>query len=84
MARPRLGGRAGRSMPVRFGAVVNVLWCGKSEYDNVCFGVVRDLSGSIALQRSVLTVCLTVFVRCGGQNDRLHKRLSGSEMIEWE
>ena len=71
-----LDGKTGRG--------VNVLASGKSEYDNVCFGVVRDLSGSIALQRSVSTVCLTVFGRCGGQNHRLNKRLSGSEMIEWE
>jgi hypothetical protein len=32
-----LDGKTGRG--------VNVLASGKSEYDNVCFGVVRDLSG---------------------------------------
>jgi hypothetical protein len=49
-----------------------------------CTLVFRDLSGSIALQRSVSTVCLAVLVRCGAQNARQNKRLRGSEMIEWE
>ena len=38
------------------------------EYDNTCSGVLRDLSRSVALQRSVSTVSLTVTVRCDAQN----------------
>jgi hypothetical protein len=41
-------------------------------------------SRSIALQPVVSTVCLTVPVRRDAQNARQNKRLSGSEMIEWE
>ena len=47
---------------------LNALGCGRSEYDNACFGVFRAPSGSIALQRSVSAVCLTVSVPCDGQN----------------
>jgi hypothetical protein len=47
-------------------------------------GVFRALSGSIALQRSVSTVCLMASVRRDAQNAKKHNRLSGSEMIEWE
>lgn len=61
-----------------------VLGCRSGEYDDMRFGVFRDLSGSIALQRSVSTVCATVKVHCDAQNARQDKRLSGSEMIEWE
>ena len=57
---------------------------GKGEYDNTCFGVFRDLSGSNALQRSVSTVCLTVSVRRDTQNASWYNHLSDSEMIEWE
>ena len=71
-----LDGKTGRSL--------NALGCGRSEYDNTCFGGFRDLSRSIALQRSVSTVCLTVSVQCDAHNVRQNKRLSGSEMIEWE
>jgi hypothetical protein len=71
-----LDGKTGRGL--------NALGWGTGEYDYTCFGVLRDLSGSIALQRSLSTVCLTVSVRCDAQNDRQNKRLSGSEMIEWE
>jgi hypothetical protein len=48
---------------------------------NTCSGVPGDLSRSIALQRSFSTVCLTVSV---WSDARQNKRLSGSEMIEWE
>jgi len=63
---------------------MTALGCGRSEYDNTCLGVFRDLSGSIALQRSISTAYLTVSVRCHAQNARQNKWLSGSEMIEWE
>jgi hypothetical protein len=42
------------------------------------------LSRSIALQRALSTVSLTVTVRRSAQNARQNKRFSGSEMIEWE
>jgi hypothetical protein len=71
-----LDGKTGRGL--------NALGWGKGEFDNTCFGVFRDLSGSIAVQRPVSTVCLTVSVRCAAQNARQNKRLSGREMIEWE
>jgi hypothetical protein len=71
-----LDGKTGRGL--------NALGWERSDYDNTCFGFFRDLSGSIALQRSVSTVCLTVSVRCDAQNAIQNKRLSGSEMIEWE
>jgi hypothetical protein len=48
------------------------------------FGLLRELPGSIALQRFFSAVCLTVSVRCDAQNASPNKRLSGSEMIEWE
>ena len=56
----------------------------KEQYDSTCFGVVRDLSASIALQRSFSTVYLTVKVQCDARNARQSKTLSGLEMIEWE
>ena len=71
-----LDGKPGRSL--------SALGCGMSEYDNRGLGIFRDLSASIALQRIVSTVSLTVSVRCGAQNARQNKRLSGWEMIEWE
>ena len=71
-----LDGKTGRG--------VNVLAPGKTENDNVCVGVVGDLSGSIALQRSVSTVCLTVSARFDAENARRDERFSGWEMIEWE
>jgi hypothetical protein len=62
----------------------NAVGCGRSEYDNKGLSIIRDLSASIALQRTVSTVSLTVSVQYGAQNARRNKRLSGSEMIEWE
>ena len=66
------------------GRGLNALGCGSSEHDNTCFGVSRDLSGSIALQRSVSTVCLTVLTRSDVQGGSQNKGLRGWEMIEWE
>jgi hypothetical protein len=66
------------------GRVLNPLGCGRSEYDNTCFGVFRDLSGSIGLQRFVSAADLTVSVRCDPQDTGQNNELSRWEMIEWE
>ena len=58
--------------------------CRRSEYNNTCFGVFRDLSGSIGLQRFVSAADLTVSVRCDPQDTGQNNELSRWEMIEWE
>ena len=63
-----LDGKTGRDL--------NALGWGKGEYDNTCFDVFRDLSGSIALQRSFSTVCLTVSLHRDELNTRRNKRLA--------
>jgi hypothetical protein len=50
---------------------------GKVEYDNRCFDVFHDLSGSIALQRSFSTVCMTVSLHRDELNTQRNKRLAG-------
>jgi hypothetical protein len=46
----------------------------KADTNRFSFGFFRDLSGPVALQRSVSTVCLTVSVRSDTQNARQTKR----------
>jgi hypothetical protein len=60
------------------------LGCARSECDNKGLGILRDLSASIALQRTVSTVCLTVLTRSDVQSGNQNKGLRGWEMIEWE
>jgi hypothetical protein len=55
-----------------------------SEYAQHCFDISCDLSGSIALQRSVSTACLTVLPGRDAQNPSERNGLDGWEMIEWE
>jgi hypothetical protein len=63
---------------------LNALRCGTGEYDNTCFGVFRDLSGSIALQRNFSTASLAVLTRSDVWSGNQNSRLRGWEMIEWE
>ena len=71
-----LDGKTGRGL--------SALGCRRSEYNNTCFGVFRDLSGSIGLQRFVSAADLTVSVRCDPQDTGQNNELSRWEMIEWE
>jgi len=53
----------GKILSGKTGYGLNALRCGRGEYDNTCFGVFRDLSGSIALQRNFSTASLTALTR---------------------
>jgi len=74
----------GKILSGKTGYGLNALRCGRGEYDNTCFGVFRNLSRPIALQRNFSLVCLTVSVQRYARNARSNKGLRRWEMIEWE